>query len=198
MYVRDDLEESSVLILLFSELPELQACVLCLRVHHRVLAPHQFQKQAPAVNHPPFPHPPLPPNHPRSVVALSRTVRPPPTMRRVACLEAIASSLGLQASAISSRTWARRAPGALRITSVPRRFCSTSSSSSSSSSSKHDGAVESDGSGGDDPDEATFDESFAVRDVYDTRPCLRNVSKEDLRSSSTRLAWLVREKEDEC
>ena len=98
-------------------------------------------------------------------------------------------SLEFGASAFSSRTWARRAPGALRITSVPRRFCSTSSSSS-----KHDGAVESDGSGGDDPDEATFDESFAVRDVYDTRPCLRNVSREDLRSSSTRLAWLVANK----
>lgn len=53
----------------------------------------------------------------------------------------------------------------------------------------HDGAVEPDGSGGDEPCHATSEESSAVRDVYDTRPCLRGLSKEDLRS--TRLAWLV-------
>jgi hypothetical protein len=53
----------------------------------------------------------------------------------------------------------------------------------------HDGAVEIDGSGGDKPGEAPSEDSFAVLDVYDTRPCLRGLSKEDLRS--TRLTWLV-------
>ena len=82
-----------------------------------------------------------------------------------------------------------RSGRALRITRVPRRFRSMSSSSASSSSSMHDGAVEPDGSGGDEPGEATSEDASVVLDVYDTRPCLRGLSKEDLRS--TRLAWLV-------
>ena len=53
----------------------------------------------------------------------------------------------------------------------------------------HDGAVEPDGSGGDEPGEATSEDASAVLDVYDTRPCLRGLSKEDQRSA--RLAWLV-------
>ena len=84
---------------------------------------------------------------------------------------------------------------ALRKTSVPRRFCSTSSSSSSSSSSKHDGAVESDGSEDDEPDEAAFDESFAVRDVYDTRLLARRLQRRPA-LHTTRLAR--GEQEDEC
>jgi hypothetical protein len=53
----------------------------------------------------------------------------------------------------------------------------------------HDGAVEIDGSGGDEPGQTTSEDSSAVLDVYDTRPCLRGLSKEDQRS--TRLAWLM-------
>ena len=53
----------------------------------------------------------------------------------------------------------------------------------------HDGAIESNGSGNDEPGQATSEVSSVVLDVYDTRPCLRGLSKEDQRSA--RLAWLV-------
>jgi hypothetical protein len=47
--------------------------------------------------------------------------------------------------------------------------------------SMHDGAVESDGSGGNDPDEATSDVSIAVLDVNDTRPSGRRCGRRVLR-----------------
>mgnify|MGYP006875093796 CR=1 FL=1 len=72
---------------------------------------------------------------------------------------------------------AARSGRGLRITRVPRRFRSTSSSSASSSSSMHDGAIESNGSGNDEPGQATSEVSSVVLDVYDTRPCLRGLSK---------------------